>query len=1065
MTSPRSSGTQRAPGAIGEISRRCASAHTTRASAGIVGAMPRPILFAAFLAAFAVVGCANAPSDVEGSVALSSPVEYRAVVSAEGRVTVRSSASRVGLELRTRLLRRAQGLFVPDEARRVITEEATRVRVELGERVVERFAARNEGVEQSWHFDERPDGRGDLVVEVEVTSARFVRSDADGLLFATLDESLIRYGHATWIDARGERTHIPSRLDGDRILLRVPAAIVDGSPYPAVLDPIVGPAMPVDEARPAPSPGYTNANVFFDGTNYLITYRNAADVLHGVRVDSSGFPIDPVPFVLPPFLTIACDGTTCMGLLGDRTSGTRFRRFRTDGTLLEATEVMVDPIWVSADAVSYAGGFLLLWSEGDPDGTGDIVYRHYTTGGTPVEAEERRLDYPGSQIPHGAACGPANCLLAFFDDGSALETNTARIAHDGTALDTEALRVFDSVDPTGVVHDGTSYVVHKVDRAVRIGDDGTILTSPPLSLTTGGGSGACNTTRCMLAARSGVDYSVLEHASTTATRVSVSLGSSEPMRLACSATECVATSVRDTNVLEVRILDATGAIVRGPFGVGGSVSPQARPALATDGTHYLATWSETRASQPGVYAARIDPTMGTLDPMAITVAAADHDSPAVAFGGGTYMVAMHRISGGISVARVGPTGSSPDASSPAYVSSSGTAPRIVFDGTNFMIVFRDGMNRIAVTRVNAVGALVGAGPTVVNPGGFDPHIAFDGTNHLVTWSAYSSARSEEVYGIRVARDGSAVDAAAFPIASELGGQYFARVAFGGGTYLVVWFDGRHSGESAVYGARVDPSGVVADLTGIPIVRLPGASGDIAVTGVDVSWDGASFVVTWLERHLREYPPGSGTTQEVVDVMATRVASDGSVIDPSPTIIESNARDADTRTAAASRRAGETMIAYEGRVSDVDRVMVRLFTAGAPGVSCTAPSDCDSGYCVDGVCCDSACAGACDACSIASGAASDGVCGVVPDCTIDAGVGEDGGMTESDGGIPEDAGTSDDGGVALDGGTTTDAGPPPPGSRDSGCSCHVAAARAPNALFAIGVVFVLLGRSVARRRRR
>ena len=45
-----------------------------------------------------------------------------------------------------------------------------------------------------------------------------------------------------------------------------------------------------------------------------------------------------------------------------------------------------------------------------------------------------------------------------------------------------------------------------------------------------------------------------------------------------------------------------------------------------------------------------------------------------------------------------------------------------------------------------------------------------------------------------------------------------------------------------------------------------------------------------------------------------------------------------------------------------------------GTACVNPSDCQSGFCVDGVCCNTACsAGACDACSQAAGASADGQC--------------------------------------------------------------------------------------------
>lgn len=47
-----------------------------------------------------------------------------------------------------------------------------------------------------------------------------------------------------------------------------------------------------------------------------------------------------------------------------------------------------------------------------------------------------------------------------------------------------------------------------------------------------------------------------------------------------------------------------------------------------------------------------------------------------------------------------------------------------------------------------------------------------------------------------------------------------------------------------------------------------------------------------------------------------------------------------------------------------------------GVACGMGTECLSTNCVDGVCCDTACGGACDACSVAQGAATDGTCALL-----------------------------------------------------------------------------------------
>jgi hypothetical protein len=49
---------------------------------------------------------------------------------------------------------------------------------------------------------------------------------------------------------------------------------------------------------------------------------------------------------------------------------------------------------------------------------------------------------------------------------------------------------------------------------------------------------------------------------------------------------------------------------------------------------------------------------------------------------------------------------------------------------------------------------------------------------------------------------------------------------------------------------------------------------------------------------------------------------------------------------------------------------------ADGQSCQEPAACLSASCSDGVCCDAPCGGACDACSVAAGATTDGVCALV-----------------------------------------------------------------------------------------
>ncbi len=60
----------------------------------------------------------------------------------------------------------------------------------------------------------------------------------------------------------------------------------------------------------------------------------------------------------------------------------------------------------------------------------------------------------------------------------------------------------------------------------------------------------------------------------------------------------------------------------------------------------------------------------------------------------------------------------------------------------------------------------------------------------------------------------------------------------------------------------------------------------------------------------------------------------------------------------------------------------VLTVAGPGTPCEVGAACASGHCVDGVCCDVACDGPCVACSIAAGAAIDGMCTPFATGTID-----------------------------------------------------------------------------------
>ena len=101
-------------------------------------------------------------------------------------------------------------------------------------------------IEQSWTFDHAPSGTGDLVIAVSAAGLSFVGTDGVGLIFQESDKTGVSYSHGTWIDGAGHTTSVPATYSGGQIVLRVPAATLDRSTFPAVLDPKIKPTPPIE---------------------------------------------------------------------------------------------------------------------------------------------------------------------------------------------------------------------------------------------------------------------------------------------------------------------------------------------------------------------------------------------------------------------------------------------------------------------------------------------------------------------------------------------------------------------------------------------------------------------------------------------------------------------------------------------------------------------------------------------------------------------------------------------------------------------------------------------------
>ena len=237
---------------------------------------------------------------------------------------------------------------------------------------------------------------------------------------------------------------------------------------------------------------------------------------------------------------------------------------------------------------------------------------------------------------------------------------------------------------------------------------------------------------------------------------------------------------------------------------------------------------------------------------------------------------------------------------------------------------RRSKNDIFAARLNSSGRVLDSTNIVISGRTTEesyPAVGFDGTNWLVVWSDLRSGIAD-IYGARVAQDGRVLDTAGFLISGALYTQTLPAVDFNGTNYLAVWTDYRTS-TYKTYCARVTPTAQVLDPAGILLsgggclypavasngsdwlatwhdepaalimagrvgpdgaVRDPGGfvvgSGDNDRFFPDAACDGANYFVVWQDRR-------QGTSVDYWSVYGARIASDGTVLDPTGEPITNN----------------------------------------------------------------------------------------------------------------------------------------------------------------------------------
>jgi hypothetical protein len=155
---------------------------------------------------------------------------------------------------------------------------------------------------------------------------------------------------------------------------------------------------------------------------------------------------------------------------------------------------------------------------------------------------------------------------------------------------------------------------------------------------------------------------------------------------------------------------------------------------------------------------------------------------------------------------------------------------------------------------------------------YTPCAAYGKEVFLVCWQSGRLAKGDlrkgvtgesDIVGLRVGRDGKAVDDKPFVVSTAKNKRQSPRTAFGGGVFLVVWHDLCNGKDWDILAARVSPEGKVLDPDGIAVCSKAGVQ-----ALPRVAWDGNAFQIVW-----QDYRCG-----DRYEVYGARVSPEGKVLD-------------------------------------------------------------------------------------------------------------------------------------------------------------------------------------------
>jgi len=656
--------------------------------------------------------------------------------------------------------------------------------------------------------------------------------------------------------------------------------------------------------------------VAFNGSGYLVVWqdaRNSSYDIYAARVSTAGVVMDPdgIPVCSTAhsqkFPGVSSNGSDFLVVWQDTRIDSLDEdiyaaRVNSGGGVLDPAGILVSSVMLPQEypTVGFNGtNYLVAWKDRRNDSlTSDDIYAaRVTQAGTVLDPAGIAVSRaPGSQDGPSATAGGSTWLVVWEDyrspDG---EVMGSRVSPAGVVLDTAGLNV--TSDPywqggPAAAFDGANYFVTWEDDRLTGGGNCDIFAARVTP------SGAVLDTGIVVCEADDNQYYPCIASGSSGLLVAWADWRSDP-----SDPDICCNRLSPAGI----VLDTVDALLPSRL----YAYEQKEPAVAFDGSNYLAVWKDGRAHEgaDNVYGARMSPVGVVLDPGGFPIA--EHSgglgTPVVARGDSNCLVCWDAPSGNyrrIQAARVNRAGAVLDTVpvSTRLWGYDAWPPSVAFDGTNWLVVAAmkcPGQDwNVVCSRVGQDGVVLDSNPVFVCqvPGEQNrADVAFGAGSYLVVWYDARSGSSYDIYGARVSPDGTILDTAGIAISTAGNSQYAPSVAFDGTNWLVAWQDRRGGDEESLYYARVSQAGTVLDPGGIPLGWEPANYQD----PLQMVFDGTNFFCVW---QYRNNSPG--------DLWGARISPQGAVLDSFPVCAEPEYQ---ATPSVALGSGGRIVVVYSGYV--------------------------------------------------------------------------------------------------------------------------------------------------------